>query len=53
MTFQGDSGVTADLGTFLVGAEYFGSQALVTPIPGSLKPTLEILGPRLGVLRLT
>ena len=50
--FECDSGVTPDLATFLVGGKCSGSRALVTTIPGSLKPTLEILRPRLGVLSL-
>ena len=29
-----------------------GSRSVVTAIPGSLKPTLEVLRPRLGILRL-
>ena len=38
MTFQGDSGVTPDLGTNRVEANWYGSGTLVTIIPGSLKP---------------
>ena len=43
MTFQGELGSHLDLGTFLVGGKLGGSRALVTIIPGSLQPTLEIL----------
>ena len=52
MTFQVDSGVTPDLGTFLVEGKLGGSWALVTNNPGSLNTTREILRPRLGILRL-
>ena len=38
MTLQGDSGVTPDPGTFLVGGKLVHPRALVTTIPGSLKP---------------
>ena len=38
MTFQGDSGVTPDLGTNRVEANWYGSGTLVTTIPVSLKP---------------
>ena len=38
ITFQGDSGVTPDLGTFRVEAKCFGPRALSNTNPGSLKP---------------
>ena len=38
MTFQGDSGVTPDLGTILVDGNLACSRALSNIIPGSLKP---------------
>ena len=38
MTFQGESGVTPDLGTNRVEANWYGSGTLVTIIPGNLKP---------------
>ena len=38
MIFQGDSGVTPDLGTNLVGGRMVASRALSNTIPGSLKP---------------
>ena len=38
MIFQGDSGVTPDLGTNLVEGKLVGPRALVTNNPGSLKP---------------
>ena len=38
MTFQGDSGVTPDLGTFRVEAKCVGPRALSNTNPGSLKP---------------
>ena len=50
MTFQRDSGVTPDPATILAGGKCVGSRALVTTIPGSLKPILKILRPRLEVL---
>ena len=52
MTFQGGSGATPDLGTNLVGGKLVHPRALVTNNPGSLNTTLEILRPKLGVLRL-
>ena len=42
MIFPRFSGVNPDLGTFLVGGKLVGSWALVTTIPVSLKPILEI-----------
>ena len=38
MTFEGDSGVTPDPGTFLVGGKLGAGGSLVTNNPGSLKP---------------
>ena len=52
MTSQGDFRVTPDPATLLVDGKLVVSEALVTTSPGSLKPTLEILRARLGVLRL-
>ena len=52
MSFQGESGAPPDLGISLVVAKRVGPQALVTAIPGPLKPTLEILRPRMRGLRL-
>ena len=52
MSFQGDSGVTPDLGTILVGGKLVAGWAQVTNNPGSLKPDSGILRPKLGVLRL-
>ena len=52
ITFQCDSGVIPDPEAIQVEAKLGGFQALVTAIPRFLKPTLEDLRPRLGVLRL-
>ena len=38
MNFQGDSGVTPDLGTFLVEGNSGASRALSNTNPGSLRP---------------
>ena len=42
MTFQGESGVAPDLATILEDAKLEDPWALVTTIPGSLKPILKI-----------
>ena len=44
-TLRRVSGVAPDLETFLVEVKLVGSQALVTTIPESLKPTLDSKDP--------
>ena len=52
MAFQGDFVVIPDPAPRPVDAKLGGPQALAPTMPGSLKPVLEILRPRLGILRL-
>ena len=52
MTFQGDPGVTPDPATIWVGGKLVAGGTLVTTIPDPWNMTLEILRPKLGVLRL-
>ena len=50
--FQNDFGVTQNLATVPVDGKLAASGATATAVPGSLKPILEILRRRLGILRL-
>ena len=50
MAFQGDLGVTPDLVPHQVEGKLVGSPAVVTTIPRALKPTLEVLRPKLWSL---
>ena len=52
MNFQIDSGATADLGSFLIEGRLVGPRALVTLFQDPRNLILEILRPKLGVLRL-
>ena len=50
MTFQGDCGVTPNLGTILVDGKWFPSGSLVTNNPGCLKPDSRDLETETGNL---